>query len=94
MNLHTVAIRAMKMRQSPADQKQQEFVEKLSTIHHEIENLLEDPLFIDSIHGEQEAGLDLTLELIDNIVDRIRPQDTSAFEELMVGLDRTAVDAS
>jgi len=84
----------MKMRQTPADQKQCEFVEKLSNIHYEITNLLEDPLFIDSIHGEQEAGLDLTLELIDNIVQRIAPQDTAAFEELMLGLDRTAVDAS
>lgn len=92
MNLYTLAVQHMKMRQSPADQKQHEFVEKLFSIHREIQNLLEDPLFIDSIHGEQEAGLDLSLELIDNIIERIRPQDTSAFEELMVGLDRTAVD--
>ena len=84
----------MKMRQTPADQKQNEFVDTLTKIHREITNLLEDPLFIDSIHGEQEMGLDLTLELIDNIVDRIRPQDTAAFEELMSGLDRTAVDIS
>ena len=94
MNLYTFAVQTMKMRQSPADQKHNEFVAKLVNIHNEITHLLEDPLFIDSIHGEQEAGLDLTLELIDNIVDRIRPQDTSAFEELMAGLDRTAVDAS
>lgn len=92
MNLHTVAIKIMKMRQSPADQKQAEFVEKLSSIHYEITNLLEDPLFIDSIHGEQEAGLDLALELIDNIVARITPQDSSILEEVMMNLDRTAVD--
>ena len=84
----------MKMRQSPADQKQCEFVEKLSNIYSEITHLLEDPLFIDSIHGEQEAGLDLSLELIDNIIQRITPQDTTAFEELMVGLNRTAVDVT
>lgn len=94
MNLHTVAIKTMKMRQTPADQKQNEFIDILTKIHSDITNLLEDPLFIDSIHGEQEMGLDLTLELIDNIVDRIRPQDTAAFEELMSGLDRTAVDIS
>ena len=82
----------MKMRQTPADQKHEEFVAKLSNIHNEITHLLEDPLFIDSIHGEQEAGLDLTLELLDNIMDRIRPQDTSVYEEVMMNLDRTAVD--
>ena len=92
MNLHTFAIKTMKMRQNPADLKQNEFIDTLTKIHREVTNLLEDPLFIDSIHGEQEMGLDLTLELIDNIIDRIRPQDMAAFEELMSGLDRTAVD--
>lgn len=94
VNLYTVAIKTMKTRQNPADLKQNEFVDTLTKIHREITNLLEDPLFIDSIHGEQEMGLDLTLELIENIIDRIRPQDTAAFEELMSGLDRTAVDVS
>lgn len=93
MNLYTVAIHTMKMRQTPADLKQEQFVATLNKIHSDIQALLEDPLFIDSIHGEQEMGLDLTLELLDNITERIAPQDTSVFEEIMTNLDRTAVDA-
>ncbi len=93
VNLHTVYVRTMKMRQSPADQKQNQFIEALQSVHTKLTNLLEDPLFIDSIHGEQEMGLDLALELIDNIIARIDPKDTSSQAELMDRLELTAVDA-
>lgn len=83
----------MKMRQTPADQKQNQFIEVLQSVHTQLTNLLEDPLFIDSIHGEQEMGLDLALELIDNIIARIDPKDTSSQAELMDRLELTAVDA-
>ena len=81
------------MRQSPADQKQEQFIEVLRNVHATLTNLLEDPFFIDSIHGEQEMGLDLSLELIDNIIARIDPKDHSAQAELMDRLELTAVDA-
>ena len=93
MNLHTVYVRTMKMRQCPADQKQLQFMEALRDIQSKLANLLEDPLFIDSIHGEQEMGLDLSLELIDNIIARIDPKDNSSQVELMDRLELTAVDA-
>jgi hypothetical protein len=83
----------MKMRQTPADQKQNQFIEVLQSVHTQLTNLLEDPLFIDSIHGEQEMGLDLSLELIDNIIARIDPKDNSFQAELMDRLELTAVDA-
>lgn len=83
----------MKMRQSPADQKQEQFIEALRNVHATLTNLLEDPLFIDSIHGEQEMGLDLSLELIDNIIARIDPKDITSQVELMDRLELTAVDA-
>lgn len=82
----------MKMRQSPADQKQNQFIEVLQNVHSKLTNLLEDPLFIDSIHGEQEMGLDHTLELIDNIIARIDPKDNTSQVNLMDQLERTAVD--
>ena len=82
----------MKMRQSPADQKQNQFIEVLQNVHYKLTNLLEDPFFIDSIHGEQETGLDYTLELIDNIIARIDPKDNSSQVTLMDQLERTAVD--
>ena len=93
MNLYTVYVRAMKMRQSPADQKQEQFAAVLQNVYAQLTNLLEDPFFIDSIHGEQEMGLDLALELIDNIITRINPKDTTAHSELLDRLELTAVDA-
>lgn len=93
VNLYTVYMKAMKLRQSPADQKHNEFVSTLQTIHDQLTNLLEDPLFIDSIHGEQEVGLDQTLELIDNIIARINPVDTSSEAAEMDRLELSAVDA-
>lgn len=84
----------MKTRQSPVDQKQQKFVEALHDVHSKITNLLEDPFFIDSIHGEQEMGLDLALDLIDNIITRIDIKDVKPQVDLMEQLERTAVDAS
>lgn len=93
MNLYTVYVRAMKMRQSPADQKQEQFAAVLQNVHAQLTNLLEDPFFIDSIHGEQEMGLDLALELIDNIITRINPKDTTVHSELLDRLELTAVDA-
>jgi hypothetical protein len=93
MNLYTVYVKAMKMRQSPADQKQEQFAAVLQNVHAQLTNLLEDPFFIDSIHGEQEMGLDLALELIDNIIARINPKDTTAHSELLDRLELTAVDA-
>jgi hypothetical protein len=83
----------MKMRQTPADQKHNQFIEVLQNVYSQLTNLLEDPLFIDSIHGEQEMGLDLSLELIDNIIARIDPKDNSSQVELMDRLELTAVDA-
>ena len=83
----------MKMRQTPADQKQNQFIEVLQSVHTQLTNLLEDPLFIDSIHGEQEMGLDLALELIDNIIARIDPKDNTAHMEFLDRLELTAVDA-
>lgn len=92
VNLYTVYLKAMKLR-SPADQKQTEFVELLQGIYDQLYNLLEDPLFIDSIHGEQEVGLDQTLELIDNIIARINPIDTSSEAAEQDRLALSAVDA-
>ena len=94
MNLYTVTVKTMKMRQCPADQKQEKFIEALRDVQFKITNLLEDPLFIDSIHGEQEMGLDLALDLIDNILARIDIKDTQPQANLMDQLERTAVDAT
>ena len=42
-------------------------VKRLDSILKDVEILMEDPLFIDGIHGEQELSLDQALELIKGI---------------------------
>ena len=92
MNLYTYFVKVMKLR-SPADAKQEEFICTLNKIHNELANLLEDPLFIDAIHGEQEVAFDQALELIDLTVQRLTPglseNQTNQFDLL----ELSAVDA-
>lgn len=40
-----------------------------------IEDLIEDPIFMDGIHGEQELSLDLTLELLETIASQFDPEE-------------------
>lgn len=51
-------------------------VESLDIAIATIENLMEDPIFVDNIHGEQELSLDLTLELLDTIMHQFEPDET------------------
>ena len=44
-----------------------EIVTKVDSILQTIEGLMENPLFIDGIHGEQELSLDLAVDLFTNI---------------------------
>jgi hypothetical protein len=48
-------------------------VNTLDSILKDIEMLLEDPLFIDGIHGEQELSLDQSLELLRAMRDQFKP---------------------
>ena len=52
-------------------------VQKLESVITTLEDLIEDPLFLDSIHGEQEMSLDLTLELLDSILVQFTPEETT-----------------
>ena len=45
----------------------EKIVETLDSMLRDIDELMEDPLFIDNIHGEQELSLDQTVELFNNI---------------------------
>lgn len=49
-------------------------VETLETAYRCLEDLMDDPIFLDGIHGEQELALDQTLELIDNIKYGFEPE--------------------
>ena len=73
MNLHTYAIRSMKEDPSLA-KRYKSIVETLETAYRCLEDLMDDAVFLDTIHGEQELQLDQTLELIDNIKYNFEPE--------------------
>jgi hypothetical protein len=58
------------------DKRYEVIVDKLNLILNTLEDLIEDPIFLDTIHGEQELALDLTLELIDQISSQFQPKST------------------
>ena len=64
MNIHTYMISTLE------DTKQKHYekiVETVDSMLRDIDELMEDPLFIDNIHGEQELSLDQAVELLNNI---------------------------
>ncbi len=76
MNLHTYAIRTMKEDGCLVEKRFQAIVETLETAYRCLEDLMDDPLFLDTIHGEQELALDQALELIDGIKYNFEPEFT------------------
>ena len=60
------------------DQQLKEILDKLDVIIVTLEDLMENPIFLDNIHGEQEMSLDLALELLDSIAARFEPAEESA----------------
>jgi len=49
-------------------------VKKIDSMLISIDDLREDPLFIDNIHGEQELSLDQTIELLNGIRVQFEPE--------------------
>lgn len=47
--------------------------QSLTAIYETLDDLMEDPLFIDNIHGEEELGLDQAMELLDSITRHFEP---------------------
>ena len=73
MNLYTAWLNDMKAKVSlPTHYKG--IVEKLDAMLSSIDELREDPLFIDKIHGEQELSLDQTIELFNGIKSQFEPE--------------------
>ena len=83
MNLHTFFV--MKL-------KEKTDLKKLDGVLSTIDGLREDPLFIDTIHGEQELSLDQTIELFNGIRTHFLPPN--APPELAAGFETSAFDVS
>ena len=56
-----------------------------------IDGLREDPIFIDTIHGEQELSLDQTIELFNGIRSHFVPPNAP---ELAAGFETNSFDVS
>jgi hypothetical protein len=52
----------------PAEKRFLRFQNKLLSMMQTIDELLEDPLFMDAISGTEEVGLDQTKEFLNNIL--------------------------
>lgn len=50
---------------------------RLDAITCELDELLENPVFINTIHGEQEMQLELTIELLEAITIKFQPQEVT-----------------
>ena len=65
---------------------------KIDTVLKHIDDLREDPLFINNIHGEQELNLDQTIELLVGIRDHFVTDQKE--KELPIGFESSSFDVS
>ena len=91
MNLHTVML--MKLKEKTDIKKQNAVIlRKIDSVLKNIDDLREDPLFIDNIHGEQELSLDQTIELLTGI--RTHFITDQKDKELPIGFEASSFDVS
>ena len=64
MNIHTYMLSTLEKSKA---KHYEEIVNTVDSMLRDIDELMEDPLFIDNIHGEQELSLDQAVELFNNI---------------------------
>ena len=64
MNIHTYMLSTLEKSKAKHYEK---IVNTLDSMLRDIDELMEDPLFINNIHGEQELSLDQAIELLSNI---------------------------
>lgn len=65
-NLYSAQVKAMR-ENTDIEKRYKQIVDTLETAYRCLEDLMDDPIFLDTIHGEQELAMDQTLELIDGI---------------------------
>ena len=64
MNIHSYMLSTL---EPTKESHYVKIVETVDSMLRDIDELMEDPLFIDNIHGEQELSLDQSVELLNNI---------------------------
>jgi len=71
VNLYTHVNRTMA--KDIAETKTKDIIKKLSDLISTIDDLLEEPIFVDTIEGEQELALDWTMEMLGKIKSKFEP---------------------
>jgi len=64
MNIHKYMLSTL---EPTKESHYEKIVETVDSMLRDIDELMEDPLFINNIHGEQELSLDQAIELLSNI---------------------------
>ena len=91
MNIHTYFV--MKLKEKTDLKKHHaSILKKLDGVLSTVDGLREDPLFIDTIHGEQELSLDQTIELLVGIRDHFVTDQKE--KELPIGFESSSFDVS
>jgi len=91
MNLHTTFV--MKLKEKTDLKKYHAgILKKLDGVLKTIDGLREDPLFIDTIHGEQELNLDQSIELFNGIRSHFLPANSP--KDLEPGYETNSFDVS
>ena len=91
MNLYTHAIRTMAKSES-IEKHFKKIAERLDSIIVMLDDLLEDPIFLDTINGEQELSLDLALEVLDGICTKFEPDESAPVQFPLVEDDSYDAD--
>lgn len=81
MNLHTWWTKTVAQTDT-LDVRFQNIMDKIDLIMTSIEDLIEDSVFMDNIHGEQELSLDLTLELFETIASQFDPEEEESDDDM------------
>ena len=71
MNVHSYMLSTL---EPTKESHYEKIVETVDSMLRDIDELMEDPLFINNIHGEQELSLDQAIELLSNIRVQFLPE--------------------
>ena len=65
----------------------EKIAERLDLIIATLDDLLEDPIFLDTINGEQELSLDLALEMLDGVCSKFEKKTASTTIKFPLEID-------
>ena len=91
MNIHTFMIMKLKEK-TDVKKHHSNILRKVDSVLKHIDDLREDPLFIEQIHGEQELSLDQTIELLVAIRTKFVTEKKDL--ELPIGFESSSFDVS